>query len=92
MMATKTDIKGLIEELFQLYVTIPANMSYKKHLATVISDVKNNIPLRNILLNIQSKIESTKNPQHQSATKRESDTKFWEYVLKIFVSRLPTKK
>lgn len=84
--------KALIEELYQLYVNLPMNSDYKKQIAAVISKIKNNYPLKTILLDIQSTVEHIKSPSDDNPTKRESDAQFWNYVLTIFKIHLPSTK
>ena len=87
-MKTKKDIKELISELFQLFVSLPTSKE-KIEVEKIIHMISSGTSdIKYILLFIQGKIDLQKSTKNKDATVREQNIKFWNYVLSIFTKHL----
>lgn len=87
-MSNKHNIKSLLTELFQFYVSVPDGKE-KRDLDKIISMINvGKADLKTILLIINGHIESAKSTKGDNKTLREKNIQFWSYVLNIFVKYL----
>jgi|SRR5690606_9550009 hypothetical protein len=85
------NVKNLIEELFRTYTIMP-DSDNKSKLGYIIVMLKRQLPLKMILNQISKYINDVVSVSYNDKTKRESDRKFWNYILNIFISHIPSSK
>jgi hypothetical protein len=85
---SKYNIKSLLTELFQFYVSIP-NGNDKHELDRIIQMINlRNVDLKKILLTINGNIEKAKSVKGSNKTQRDNTIQIWSYVLSIFTKYL----
>lgn len=87
----KENVKNLIEELFRTYTIMP-DSDNKSKLGYIIVMLKRQLSLKMILNQISKYINDVVSVSYNDKTKRESDRKFWNYILNIFISHIPSSK
>lgn len=85
------NVKNLIEELFRTYTIMP-DSDNKSKLGYIIVMLKRQLSLKMILNQISKYINDVVSVSYNDKTKRESDRKFWDYILNIFISHIPSSK
>lgn len=85
------NVKNLIEELFRTYTIMP-DSDNKSKLGYIIVMLKRQLSLKMILNQISKYINDVVSVSYNDKTKRESDRKFWNYILNIFISHIPSSK
>ena len=87
-MANKSNIKTLLTELFQFFVSLPQGRE-RQELDRIISMINlGNVDLKKILLIINGHIEKEKSTQGSNKTLREKNVQFWMHVMSIFTKHL----
>lgn len=87
-MNDKFNIKSLLTELLQFYVSLPLGKQ-KSDLAVVISMLKSEkTELKTVLLYIQGMIDNANSVKGADKTLREVNVVFWKHVLRIFLKYL----
>lgn len=87
-MNDKFNIKSLLTELLQFYVSLPLGKQ-KSDLAVVISMLKSEkTELKTVLLYIQGMIDNANSVKGVDKTIREVNVVFWKHVLRIFLKYL----
>lgn len=87
-MNDKHNIKSLLTELLQLYVSLPLGKQ-KNDLSVVISMMKSDrTELKTILLYIQGMIDNAQSVKGSDKTLREMNVNFWKHILSIFIKYL----
>lgn len=87
-MNDKHNIKSLLTELLQLYVSLPLGKQ-KNDLSVVVSMMKSDrTELKTILLYIQGMIDNAQSVKGSDKTLREMNVNFWKHILSIFIKYL----